>query len=171
LKSAANTPEACRLRPATNADRAAVERVVFGVLAEYGLAPDPGGTDADLRDLEASYHAAGGCFDVLIDADGKVIGTVGLARVSGTTCELRKMYLARAARGQGRGRRLLEHALARAAELGFTRVVLETASVLREAVALYERAGFRPYTPEHLAARCDTAYCLELTSRDEPPSA
>jgi putative acetyltransferase len=154
-----------RLRPATNEDRAAVEQVVFGVLAEYGLAPDPGGTDADLRDLDASYHAAGGCFDVLIDADGHVIGTVGLARVSETTCELRKMYLARTARGQGRGRRLLEHALTRAAALGFTRVVLETASVLREAISLYERFGFRPYVPEHLAARCDTAYYLDLNAR------
>jgi putative acetyltransferase len=157
------------LRPATNDDRAAVERVVFGVLAEYGLTPHPEGTDADLRDLEASYHAAGGSFDVLIDASGEVVGTVGLARVSETTCELRKMYLARAARGQGWGRRLLEHALARAAALGFTRVVLETASVLRDAVALYERSGFRPYVPEHLAARCDTAYYLDLTRQGDPP--
>jgi putative acetyltransferase len=151
------------LRPATNDDRTAVEQVVFGVLAEYGLTPDPAGTDADLQDIEASYHGAGGSFDVLIDASGAVIGTVALARVSESTCELRKMYLASAARGQGWGRRLLEHALARAAELGFTRVVLETASVLREAVALYERFGFRPYISEHLAARCDTAYYLELT--------
>jgi putative acetyltransferase len=75
------------------------------------------------------------------------------------------MYLARPARGRGCGRRLLEHALARAAALGFTRVVLETASVLREAVALYERSGFRPYVSEHLAARCDTAYYLDLTPR------
>lgn len=159
------------IRPATNADRVAVELVVFGVLAEYGLAPDPGGTDADLRDLEASYHEAGGCFDVLIDGAGEVIGSVGLARVSETTCELRKMYLARAARGQGWGRRLLDHALGRAVALGFTRVVLETASVLREAVALYERSGFRPYVPEHLAARCDTAYCLDLERQGDPPVA
>src|SRR5215831_13663195 len=34
------------LRPATNSDRAAIESLVFGVLAEYGLAPDPNGTDA-----------------------------------------------------------------------------------------------------------------------------
>ena len=72
------------------------------------------------------------------------------------------MYLAPSARGQGFGRRLLEHALARAADLGFSRVVLETASVLREAVALYERYGFQRYTTEHLASRCDTAYYLDL---------
>lgn len=153
-----------RLRPATNDDRGAVKKLVFSVLAEYDLTPDPGGTDSDLHDIDRSYHAAGGAFDVLVTSSDEIIGTVGLFRVSASTCELRKMYLARAARGQGMGRRLLEHALARASALGFSRVVLETASVLREAVALYERYGFCPYVPEHLAARCDQAYCLELTS-------
>jgi putative acetyltransferase len=150
-------------RPATNDDRAAVESLVFSVLAEHDLTPDPDGTDADLRDICASYHAAGGTFDVLVDGSGQVLGTVGLFWVSPSTCELRKMYLAHSARGQGLGRRLLEHALTRASALGFTRVVLETASVLREAVLLYERYGFRPYVSEHLAARCDTAYYLQLT--------
>ncbi|MES2469628.1 MAG: GNAT family N-acetyltransferase [Verrucomicrobiota bacterium] len=134
-------------------------------MAEYDLTPDPAGTDSDIHaSYHASYHAAGGTFDILVGDSGQVLGTVGLFRVSTSTCELRKMYLARSARGQGLGRRLLEHALARAAALGFTRVVLETASVLSEAVLLYERYGFRPYVPEHLAARCDTAYYLELTS-------
>ena len=75
-----------------------------------------------------------------------------------------KMYLAPEARGCGWGRRLLEHALARAAELGFRRVVLETASVLQAAIALYERDGFQRYTSSHLAARCDAAYFLDLPS-------
>jgi len=58
--------------------------------------------------------------------------------------------------------RLLDHALARATALGFSRVELETATVLREAISLYEGCGFRPYASEHLSARCDTAYFLEL---------
>ena len=154
------------LRPATNEDRGAVEHLVFSVLAEYGLNPDPDGTDSDLHDVHGSYHASGGSFDVLTDESGEVVGTVGLFRISPTVCELRKMYLDRRARGQGMGRRLLAHALARAAALGFARVVLETASVLAEAVALYERHGFRRYAPEHLAARCDAAYCLDLPPKD-----
>ena len=151
------------LRPATNNDRVAVQNLVFSVLAEYDLTPDPAGTDSDLHDICATYHAAGGTFDVLVSGSGQVLGTVGLFRVSPSTCELRKMYLARSARGQGLGRSLLEHALARASALCFTRVALETASVLREAVSLYKRYGFRPYVSDHLAARCDTAYYLELT--------
>ena len=153
------------LRPATNRDRQAIEALVFGVLAEYGLKPDPGATDADLQDIEVSYIARGGMFDVLADDAGQVVGSVGLMPISPSVCELRKMYLAPPVRSHGFGRRLLEHALRRARELGFDRVVLETACVLRKVIALYERYGFRRYTPEHLAARCDAAYLLDLSNR------
>jgi putative acetyltransferase len=149
-------------RPATNADRSAIESLVFCVLREYGLEPGPAGTDADLSDIEAVYAGAGGMFDVLMDGAGEVIGTVAVFRVDSRTCELRKMYLERGARGRGLGRMLLEHALQRAAVLGFRRIVLETASVLREAVALYESRGFLGHDPGHMAARCDAAYYLDL---------
>ncbi|MBI1842172.1 MAG: GNAT family N-acetyltransferase, partial [Verrucomicrobia bacterium] len=133
------------LRPATNQDREAVESLVFGVLAEYGLSADPGGTDSDLHDIQAAYHAAGGALDLMVGEAGTIVGSVGLVPLSSSLCELRKMYLVREVRGHGWGRVLLEHALKRASELGFSRVVLETASVLREAVSLYERFGFRRY--------------------------
>jgi GNAT superfamily N-acetyltransferase len=150
------------LRPANNTDRQAIESVVFDVLAEYGLRPDPGGTDADLLDINAFYHASGGCFDVLVDPAGQLVGTVGLMRKSPAVCELRKMYLRPDHRGRGLGRRLMEHAIRRAEELGFSRMELETALVLREAVRLYESFGFRPYQPSHLAQRCDVAYFRQL---------
>lgn len=154
-----------RLRPATNSDAPQITQLVFDSLAEFALQADPGGTDADLADIEQSYLAPGGMFDVLVNDAGGIVGAIGLLPVSPTTCELRKMYLAPQVRGRGWGRRLLDHALVRAAERGFTRVELETASVLKAAVALYERTGFQPFTPDHLAARADRAYYLEL-----PPS-
>ena len=150
------------LRPATNDDRAAVERLVFAVLAEHGLKPNPRGTDADLHDIQASYFAGGGAFDLLVNGSGQVVGSVGLCRVSDSTCELRKMHLASEVRGCGWDRRLLERALARVSELGFRRIVLETASVLPAAIALCERYGFQRYTPDQLASRCDAAYYLDL---------
>jgi len=158
------------LRPATNDDRTVIVRLVFAALTEHGLKPDPGGTDADLQDIAANYFAGGSAFDLLVDGSGQVVGSVGLCRISDSTCELRKMYLAPGVRGGGRGRRLLEHALARASALGFRRVVLETASVLRTAIALYERFGFQRYAADHLAARCDAAYYLDLPDTAGPQS-
>ena len=72
------------------------------------------------------------------------------------------MYLLRDHRGRGLGKRLLDHALANARQLGFKTVILETASVLKEAITLYERHGFTPYHPDHLSTRCDQAYRLIL---------
>jgi dimethylargininase len=153
------------LRAATNADGEAIRRVVWTVLGEFGLIPDPGGTDADLADVEASYLRPGGSFDALTDPAGTVVGTVGLFPLGGGRCELRKMYLAANCRGRGLGKRLLRHALGRARELGFRRVELETASVLRVAIGLYESFGFRPFVSDHRSAgpeRADRSYYLDL---------
>ena len=157
-----STGASFQLRSATNADAPRVRELVFGILHEYGLTENPHDTDADLFDIEASYRARGGMFDVLVNDAGTIVGCVGLYALSDTCCELRKMYLDKAARGGGLGRRLLDHALARARELGFTRVELETAAVLKEAIGLYESYGFTPIQNTHVCSRCDQAYALDL---------
>lgn len=144
------------LRSATYADQPAIRALVFSVLESYGLKPSPHDTDADLEDLQQHYFSCGGDFAVLLDGV-RVIGTVALANQGAGNCELRKMYLDPAYRGCGLGKQLMEHALQRARELGFGRMTLETATVLKEAVKLYEQYGFRSYQPNHLAARCDLA--------------
>jgi putative acetyltransferase len=140
--------------------------LVYAVLGEYRLQPDPQCTDADLKDIEQSYLQRGGVFYVLEKEDGSIIGSYGLYPMAAGICELRKMYLHRDYRGQGHGRRMLEDALAKARQLGFTRITLETASVLKEAIRLYESYGFRPYRPDHLSRRCDQAYVLDLRTSD-----
>lgn len=149
-------------RPATNGDAEAVHALVFGILREFGFTPDPAGTDADLADLEVAYQRPGGAFDVLIDAGGRIVGTVGLFPLTDSRCELRKMYLLPDLRGRGLGGKLLRHAVARARELGFKRIELETATVLETARRMYESFGFRPFTPCQMPSRCDRAYYLDL---------
>lgn len=151
-----------QLRPARAEDSAASRALVHGVLAEFGLQPDPGGTDADLDDVVAHYSARGGDFVVLVDDRGAVVGTCGLFPVAPGVVELRKMYLAPAWRGRGQGRRLLDWALARARALGFRRITLETATVLRDAIALYERHGFQRECGGAHSCRCDLAYARDL---------
>ena len=151
-----------RLRPATNADGEQVVDLVYTVLGEYGLQPDPQCTDADLKNIEQSYLRRGGVFCVLEEKDGSIIGSYGLYPMQPGICELRKMYLRRDYRGKGHGRRILEDALTKARQLRFGRITLETASVLKEAIRLYESYGFKPYQPDHLSCRCDQAYALDL---------
>ena len=153
--------ESVLLRRASNGDADAVRALVFGVLHSYGLRPDPATTDRDLDNLEAHYFSNNGWFGVL-EGPGGIIGSYGLMRQTSETCELRKMYLDPGFRGRGLGKLLLEDAMARARGLGYAVIVLETASVLMEAVALYESYGFEPYMAEHLSERCDQAYRKDL---------
>jgi molybdate transport system substrate-binding protein len=150
------------IRPVTPADFAAIRALVLGTLHDLGLKPDPAGTDRDLDDPIAHYVRRGGTFDVAIDAHGRFAGCCGLYPHGDGTCELRKMYLEKDARGHGVGKRLLERALAFARGLGFRRVELETASVLERAIAMYTAAGFRPLERAPETARCDQAYALDL---------
>lgn len=150
------------VRRASGADTAQARDLVFGVLAEYGLAPEPAGIDADLLDLDAGFLQGGGLFDVAVDMDGRVAACCGMKILGSGRVELRKMYVRRDARGAGLGQRLLDRALAWARARGHPRVDLETASVLKEAISLYRKAGFvqRPGKPD--TCRCDQAFMLEL---------
>lgn len=149
------------IRDATNADGEAVRGLVFRILREYGLEPDRKGIDRDLDDLEASYIDRGGLFRVLEDRSGTIVGTVGLYPLDEGEIELRKMYFDKAIRGQGLGRKLLAAVVDAARDLGFSRISLETASVLKEAIGLYASFGFIEQTGTH-ADRCDKAFYLDL---------
>ena len=151
-----------RLRPANNKDCENIANLVYDVLKEYNLKPDPEATDADIKDIQSSYFGRGGTFFVLETEDGSIIGVYGLYPVEKQTCELRKMYLHKTQRGKGLGKLLLEDALSKARQFGFERMILETASVLKEAIALYKSYGFVEYNPQHMSSRCDQAYLLEL---------
>ena len=153
------------IRPASNNDLAAIVKLVFGVLREFGLEPDPEATDADLQDIEANYLQRGGLFDVIED-NGSLVGSVGVFPIDESTCELRKMYFVPSIRGRGLGNYVLRRAVNQAKELGFTRMVLETSSKLAAANKLYVRFGFQPFNADHLAQRADQSYTLDLQNVD-----
>lgn len=156
------------LRRATRADGPAVLEMIAQVLASYDLAVDPEGTDADLADIERSYLRQGGCFEVLVDGAGRVVGSWGLCphgrgeEGQGECLELRKMYLRSELRGQGWGRRMLERAIDFARQRGAAAIVLETASRLEAARRLYAAFGFVVNDEVPPAARCDLTMILRL---------
>jgi putative acetyltransferase len=151
-----------RFRSATNKDRERVAELIFGVLAEFDLKPDPEATDADLADIEASYINRGGVFDLIEDPQENLVGTFGLYLLNESTCELRKMYLVPSARGQGLGKYVLRKAVERAKEMGFKEMVLETSSKLVAAIQLYRQFGFQPIQIKHVTPRADQSYGIKL---------
>jgi putative acetyltransferase len=150
------------IRSATNEDCPKVQNLVFGVLREYDLSIETASTDADIADIEAYYLKRGGVFEIVEDASGNLLGTIGLYPLDAETVELRKMYFDRKLRGRGVGKKMLERMIAAAKAAGFKRIYLETASILKAAAALYEKYGFQPTAEGIHSARCDAAYVLEL---------
>ncbi len=86
-------------------------------------------------------------FLVARDRDRHPVGCVALRRRDDGEYEIKRMYVRPDARGCGLGDRLLEAVERRAAELGATRVKLETGTAQPEAIAVYERNGYHPIEP------------------------
>jgi putative acetyltransferase len=164
------TPDssAFRLREATADDNTAIRTVVVAVMQEYGLKSDLDADQADIQNVVASYGERGGSFRVVTTIAGDIVGCGGLYPIDERQAEIRRMYLLPEARRHGIGRALLEELISLAEERRFERVVLETASVLTEAIALYRKRGFVPVGRRSTALRqCDQAYALQL--RGAPP--
>lgn len=150
------------IRMATLRDVPKIKEIASSVLAEYGLPMDPARSDADLEDVARSYFLSGGMFEVVEDASGDIVGTVGLYPLSSKRVELRHMYLQPHVRGQGLGRRLMERSLARAHRSGFEEVWLETAPAFKEAIRLCQSYGFTLTGTEPRLPRCNHVYVLRL---------
>jgi N-acetylglutamate synthase-like GNAT family acetyltransferase len=231
-----------KIRPARNEDGPAITALIYEILHEYGLPPDPENTDQGLDRVEDFFDL----FEVIEAPDEGIIATLGLIsrdprgilrqaqaaprdEVSpelpehgraataapapllkkdgrrprptegwpanrqgaarreakklsckpdralapmrrpaggireancreakeGRKCELVKMFVHPSQRGKGLGQFLLDRAIEQAKALGFTEMELETASVLKEAIGLYRKAGFVETESGPHAKRCD----------------
>ncbi|CEJ45852.1 GNAT family N-acetyltransferase [Umezakia ovalisporum] len=139
-------------------DRTRAASVVSYVLSEYGLNWEPKGADKDVLQVEEFYLATGGEFWV-IEHQNQLVGTGAYYPIKRgkKAVEIRKMYLLSSVRGLGLGKYLLQQLEAAIANRGFQEIWIETASVLVEAVKLYESNGYKPAT-EVETPRCDRVY-------------
>lgn len=143
-------------------DRHAAAGVIKTVLEEYGLPWQPELADRDVIEIESAYLLIGGEFWV-VEENSTIVGTAAYQPISKAQCavEIRKMYLLPRARGQGLGKYLLEELEKAIAIKDYQEIRIETASILKEAVALYERSGYQP-TNDVETERCDLAYFKSL---------
>jgi putative acetyltransferase len=167
-------------------DRSAAAEVIRSSLAEYGLGWEADGADRDVLEVETYYLDRGGEFWV-IELDGSIVGTsayqpylLGVPRLRSAqvasplenraamtanrgekAVEIRKMYLLPIARGQGLGRHLLGELERAIQSHGYHTIWIETASVLKSAVQLYEKNGYQPATGIE-TPRCDRVYVKRL---------
>lgn len=135
-------------------DEKSVRNIIFSILGDYGLELNIEEVDKDLFDIVEAYKD--GLFGVveLID-EHKIIGSFALFPISNEVVELRKMYLQKEFRGQGIGRWIMQFIEAYSISKGFKLITLESASVLKEALFLYEKSDFVHSNACNHTSRCD----------------
>ena len=103
----------------------------------------PGGFDVNLsRDPDATdMIRPRGVFLVAL-SDGVPVGCAGLKGKGTAVAEVKRLWIAPAARGLGLARQMMDRVEATARELGIDTLRLDTNSALPEAVALYENTGW-----------------------------
>ncbi len=143
-------------------DRHAAAEVIRQVLTEYGLPWQPESADRDVIEVESAYLDAGGEFWV-IEQNKTIVGTSAYQPISrgNNAVEIRKMYLLPIVRGRGLGVYLLRQLEKAIAVKDYQEIWIETASILKEAVRLYDRNGYQPANGVE-TARCDLVYVKKL---------
>jgi DNA-binding MarR family transcriptional regulator/GNAT superfamily N-acetyltransferase len=119
--------------------QAALDRYFAELDARFasGFDPDHGGAASDARALTPPSGAF-----LVMTSDDEVVGCGGVHCLDENTAEIKRMWVDQGWRGLGLGARLLGRLEAESAELGRTRVVLDTNEALAEAIAMYRRSGY-----------------------------
>jgi ribosomal protein S18 acetylase RimI-like enzyme len=128
---------AFEIRAFERGDQAAARAIIIEGLSEH-LGPFEPERHPDLDDIARSFEVF-----LVVTHDGAVVGTGGLRLESPAVAHVGRIATARAFRGRGAARLVLEHLIRIAKERHLTRLVLETGHDWTDAIRWYERVGFR----------------------------
>ncbi len=139
----AEAPEVEIITAATASHVAAAAELFREYAASLGFSLDFQNFDQEVAGLPGQYASPRG--RLLLAMRGRLpVGCVALHPLSDEVCEMKRLYVRPAARGLRIGRLLVEHIVAAARTIGYSRIRLDTVrGMMDAAIALYRRMGFR----------------------------
>jgi ribosomal protein S18 acetylase RimI-like enzyme len=153
--------------PRSSADNEAIKGLMREYAASLGFSLAYQDFETELADFPGKYAPPDGAL-LLATVGGEAAGTVALRRLDTMTCEMKRLYVKPAFRGQrtadGRsiGRALAEDIVAVGRDRGYRRLRLDTiGGKMRQALSLYRSMGFVEIPPYYASPIPDTAY-MEL---------
>ena len=111
----------------------------------------------EVENLDTEYAGPTGVF-LLAEKDSTYLGCIALRRFKEGIGEIKRLYVAPAGRGHGVGRCLVEGVVAKARQIGYTRLVLDTLPSMKEAQKLYATLGFTLIAPYRFNPVAGTAF-------------
>lgn len=148
----------------TPQDWADVDRLVREYVDGLPFVLDFQDYEAELAEATGLYAPPDGAALLARAEGGEAVGFVGVRRFDEHDAELKRMYVAPAARGTGLGRALAVRAVEAARAAGYRRLLLDTVASLTTAIALYQDLGWVEIGPYRHNPRPDARY-FALTLR------
>ena len=149
------------IRQANTQDEIAAARVLFEEYAAWlGVDLCFQGFAAELDNLPGLYAPPRGRL-LLAWADAGAAGCVALRPLGDSICEMKRLFVRPAFRGQGVGRMLAEEIVAGAKAIGYASMRLDTLPAMSAATSLYESLGFERIPAYYTTPLQDTIF-MEL---------
>ncbi|MEY8410554.1 GNAT family N-acetyltransferase [Lachnospiraceae bacterium 62-26] len=97
--------------------------------------------DEELKHLEGKYGLPYGRL-YLAYYDGELAGCIGLRKIDGQNCEMKRLYVRSQFRGKRIGTQLIQRIIEDARQIGYSCMLLDTLPFLESAIHLYREYGF-----------------------------
>jgi putative acetyltransferase len=136
-----------RTVPALSEETIAQARKLFREYAStIGVEVCLGDFERELASLPGLYAPPSGRLLLAIDKSpgnpGEAVGCGALRKFEADDCELKRLYVRQAFRGQGAARGLVKELIAEARSIGYKRMLLDTLPSMEAAHKLYRSLGF-----------------------------
>lgn len=148
-------------------DIADVRRLFLEYAAQLRIDLSFQGFDAELGQLPGCYSPPGGALLLARNRDGAAIGCVAMRPLEPpSVCELKRLYVTPAGRGQDLGRKLVSEIVEAATVAGYREMRLDTLSDMAAARAIYAAAGFLPIGAYYDTPLAGTVFMAKRLNRE-----